>query len=131
MRILKLNDFANCAGIALMNKESQKNFALCSEEVPGCDKGRCKRKVILNCKPYQLIDPTPAPWAHAKLKVNKSWIKLGINFTHYKGENDLILINCGRSRFALWRQLLHSQGSTTVIRHLQPVYCKWEHQRKL
>ena len=128
--MLKLNDLANCAGIALMNKESQKNFALCSEEVPGCNKGRWKQKGIRNCKPYELIDPILAPRAHAKLEVNKSWIKSGINFTHYKGENYLILIDCGRSRFLLWRQLLHSQGSTTVIRHLQIVYCKREHQRK-
>ena len=47
-----------------------------------------------------------------------------MDITHYRGESYLSLINCRPSRFALWRQLPHLQGSIAVIRQLQSIFCE-------
>ena len=61
---------------------------------------------------------------HEKLEINENWKRLGMDITHYRGENYLSLIDCGPSRFALWRQLPHSQGSIAVIWQLQSIFCE-------
>ena len=47
-----------------------------------------------------------------------------MDITHYRGESYLSLINCRPSRFALWSQLPHLQGSIAVIRQLQSIFCE-------
>ena len=49
------------------------------------------------------------------------WKRLVMDITHHNGENYLIIIDCGPSRFAIWRPL-RRQDAPTVIRQLEHVF---------
>ena len=46
-----------------------------------------------------------------------------MDITHYGSQHFLTLIDCGPSRFTLWRPLLR-QDSTSIIRQLESVFYK-------
>ena len=136
MRMLKLNDVTNCAGMALMDGESileihketghigvKRTLHFVRKKFPTATKEDVQ-KVIWECEPCQSIDPAPVAWTHGKLEVNENWKRLLMDITHYRGENYFSLIYCGPSRSALWRQLPHSQGSIAEIRQLQSIFCE-------
>ena len=46
-----------------------------------------------------------------------------MDVTHFKNQLYLTLIDCGPSRFALWK-LLQCQDSAIVIKQLEAVFCE-------
>ena len=50
--------------------------------------------VVKACETCQSIDPAPVRWK-----------RLAMDLTHHNGENFLTIIDCGPSRFAIWRPL--------------------------
>ena len=52
-----------------------------------------------------------------------NWKRLTMDITHHHGENFLTIIDCGPSRFAIWRPL-HRQDAPTVIRQSENVFLK-------
>ena len=85
IRMLKLNDVANCAGMALMDGESileihkwTEHFGIrgtlhfVRKKFPNYNKGRYT-KVIWECEKCQSIDSSPVAWTHGKLEVNQNW----------------------------------------------------------
>ena len=81
------------------------------------------RTVVRNCKKYQSTDPPPTRWPRRKLDVSDTWSRVGMDVTHYQGRHYLSLIDCGPSRFSIWRHL-RRQDAANVVSHLESLFCK-------
>ncbi|KAG0715735.1 Intracisternal A-particle Pol-related polyprotein [Chionoecetes opilio] len=77
--------------------------------------------VVTNCQECQSIDPAPVKWRKGSLGVDETWKRVGMDVTHYGGRSCLPLIDCGPSRFALWRPL-RLQTSASIIQQLEAVF---------
>ena len=64
------------------------------------------RKVVRECEECQSIDLAPVSWKAGRLDICENWRRVGMDVTHLEGWHYLILIDCGPSRFAVWRPLL-------------------------
>ncbi|XP_065654532.1 uncharacterized protein LOC136081163 [Hydra vulgaris] len=65
------------------------------------DVEECVRK----CCQCNSIDPAPIKWENGVLDVPDTWYRVACDVTHYKGSPYLTMIDCGPSRFAIWRKL--------------------------
>ena len=74
------------------------------------------RDVVRACQLCQSIDPSPQSWENGTLQVDDLWERVSIDITHVNGAHYLTLIDCGPSRFTIWRRL-RSQNSVSVIEH--------------
>ena len=80
-------------------------------ELPGTLVRRADvRDVIASCDVCQSIDPAPQRWRHGTLAVQADWERLAIDVTHIGGVAYLTVIDCGPTRFALWRALRRGTG---------------------
>uniref|UniRef100_A0A5S6QJ31 Uncharacterized protein n=1 Tax=Trichuris muris TaxID=70415 RepID=A0A5S6QJ31_TRIMR len=79
------------------------------------------RRVLSECDICKSIDPAPAKWKHGVLEVPQIWQRVGVDVTHYGKDLYLTMIDCGPSRFAIWRLLIH-RSSVEVARHLESVF---------
>ncbi|XP_065645707.1 uncharacterized protein LOC136076161 [Hydra vulgaris] len=82
------------------------------------------RNVIKSCEPCQSIDPAPIRLEKRKLDVEGNWERLAMDITHYGTDKFLSLIDCGPSKYALWRQLSSSYGSLAIVRILRLIFCE-------
>ena len=64
------------------------------------------KSVVKACKTCRSIDLAPVHWKKRKLGVKDDWSRLAMDITHHNGENFLTIIDCGLSRFVIWRPLL-------------------------
>lgn len=69
--------------------------------------------VVKKCKRCSRVDPAPLRWEKGELSVEKNWDRLAGDVTHYLGHPYLTLVDCGPSRFAIWRKL--SDESAHVV----------------
>ncbi|KFD54753.1 hypothetical protein M513_04453 [Trichuris suis] len=81
------------------------------------------RQVIVGCEACQSIDPAPVKWRRGSLSVEKVWQRVGMDIAHYGGRPYLSLIDCGPSRFAIWRPL-RWHTSADVVEQLESVFCE-------
>ena len=72
------------------------------------------RNVVSRCDACRAIDPAPVKWTHGSLEVADVWRRLAIDVTHYRGQSYLSVVDCGPSRFCLWRHLRHSDAEITI-----------------
>ena len=79
------------------------------------------RRVVTHCQVCQSIDPAPIKWKKGGLSVQNVWQRLGIDITEYHGRPFLTIIDCGPSRFAIWRQL-RLKTSAAVVAQLRSVF---------
>jgi ribonuclease HI len=63
------------------------------------------KSVIQKCHQCQSIDPAPIQWEKGGLEVQETWYRLAADVTHYRREQFLTLIDCGPSRFAIWKPI--------------------------
>ncbi|XP_065668044.1 uncharacterized protein LOC136088283 [Hydra vulgaris] len=82
------------------------------------------RNVIKSCEPCQSIDPAPIRWEKGNLDVEGNWERLAMDITHYGTDKFLSLIDCGPSKYALWRHLSSSYGSLAIVRILRLIFCE-------
>uniref|UniRef100_A0A5S6QIU7 RNA-directed DNA polymerase n=1 Tax=Trichuris muris TaxID=70415 RepID=A0A5S6QIU7_TRIMR len=66
---------------------------------------RVVSRIVRQCDICQSIDPAPVKWRRGKLEVDKIWYRLSCDVTHYRGRAYLTLIDCGPTRFVIWRPL--------------------------
>ena len=71
--------------------------------------------IVADCQTCRSIDPAPVKWNKGHLAVDRVWQRVGMDITHYQGTSYLTLIDCGPSRFTLWRRL-RLQTSESVIK---------------
>ena len=79
------------------------------------------RQVVKDCEACQSIDPAPEQWQKGRLDVKDIWQRVAMDITHYSGKPFLTLIDCGPTRFAVWRQMTR-QDSANVVRQLSSVF---------
>ncbi|KRZ93227.1 putative Pol polyprotein [Trichinella sp. T8] len=93
---------------------------LCGDCGSGLSK-RQVRQVISGCEPCKSLDPAPGKWKRGSLEVEEVWQRVGMDITHVKGRPYLTIIDCGPSRFAVWRRL-RVHCSANVIEQLEAVF---------
>ena len=72
------------------------------------------RPIVTQCDVCRSIDPAPAKWRHGTLHVKETWSRLAIDITHHRGQLYLTVVDCGPSRFALWRRLRRADTAHVV-----------------
>ena len=63
------------------------------------------RRVVQSCDQCQSIDPAPSTHHAGELSINENWTRLAIDVTHYRQLPYLSVVDCGPSRFAIWKEL--------------------------
>ena len=79
------------------------------------------KSVVKACEACRSIDPAPVRWKKGKLSMKDNRNRLVMDISHHDGENLLTIIDCGPSRFAIWRPLCR-QDAPTVIQQLENVF---------
>jgi len=90
--------------------------------IPGASRAAV-RAVVRDCKKCQSIDPAPVHWKPGRLSVCDNWSRVGMDVTHFGGQHYLTLMDCGPSRFSIWRPL-QRQDSASIIRQLETIFCE-------
>ncbi|XP_065650805.1 uncharacterized protein LOC136078924 [Hydra vulgaris] len=80
------------------------------------DVEECVRK----CCQCNSIDPAPIKWENGVLDVPDTWYRIACDVTH-KGSPYLTMIDCGPSRFAIWRKLPR-EDTKNVVSLLESVF---------
>ena len=79
------------------------------------------RAVVESCDACRSIDPAPVRWRHGCLSVSVTWQRIAIDVTHYHGQSYLSVIDCGPSRYCVWR-LLRRANAAEVVSHLEQLF---------
>lgn len=79
------------------------------------------QRIVQACQVCQSIDPASVRWTPGDLSVDDIWYRVGMDITHHEGRHYLSLIDCGPSRFAVWRHL-RRQDSVSVIEQLEALF---------
>ncbi|KAK4319771.1 hypothetical protein Pmani_009323 [Petrolisthes manimaculis] len=79
------------------------------------------RMVVSSCQVCQSVDPAPVKWRTGNLSVEGIWQRVGMDITHCRGKSYLTLIDCGPSRFTIWRPL-RIQTSECIAEQLETVF---------
>jgi transposase InsO family protein len=77
--------------------------------------------VVQACAQCRSIDPAPIQWERGTLEVEENWWRVACDITHHGGSKYLTLIDCGPSRFAIWRRVA-TEGSQDVISQLDEIF---------
>ena len=79
------------------------------------------RSVVTGCQVCQSIDPAPIKWKKGELSVSEIWKRLAMDIAEYRGQSFLTVIDCGPSRFAVWRPL-RWKTSAAVVTELRSIF---------
>ncbi len=79
------------------------------------------KEVVKSCVKCASIDPKPERWEKGTLEVDRVWQRVACDITHYRHKKFLTLIDCGPSRFSIWRQISHEDG-TVIARELMNIF---------
>ena len=82
---------------------------------------RVAQSVVSSCQTCRSIDPAPEKWAGGQLEVDSVWERVAVDVTHFHGRLYLTLVDCGPSRFAIWRQLRY-ETAAYVITELSAIF---------
>lgn len=72
------------------------------------------QKVVNKCERCRSIDPAPVKFDPGKLEVSENWKRLAGDITHMNGQCYFTFIDCGPSRFAVWKQLSEESLSRVI-----------------
>ena len=85
------------------------------------NKARSEISGTHECQRCPPIDPSRAHWERGELSVSEVLKRLAMDVTHVGGAHYLTVIDCGPSRFAVWRRL-RRQDSASVIDQLEQLF---------
>ena len=63
------------------------------------------KKIVDACFQCKSIDPAPVRWHKGELSVENNWNRVACDITHFSGTAYLTMIDCGPSRFAVWKAI--------------------------
>ena len=72
------------------------------------------KKVVNRCERCQTIDPAPVTHSKGEIGIYKNWSRMAIDVTHYRQIPYLSMIDCGPSRFAIWKKLKEETAEEIV-----------------
>ena len=78
-------------------------------------------KVVSNCARCKSVDPSAVRWEVGELSVDNCWVRLASDVTHYGGKLYLTVIDCGPSRFSIWREVC-SENSAELNRAIESIF---------
>ena len=87
-------------------------------------------ETVRNCQICSSIDPTPVRFNHGTLDVDKCWDRLAIDVTHYKNKTFLTVIDCGPSRFAIWKPIA-AENRQSIIKSLSQIFREFGSPKEL
>ncbi|XP_043215697.1 uncharacterized protein LOC122378555 [Amphibalanus amphitrite] len=79
------------------------------------------RAVVTTCDVCRSIDPAPVRWRHGSLEVAAVWERVAMDVTHHQGRSYLTVIDCGPTRFTVWRPLGRADA-VEVTGHLEQIF---------
>ena len=77
--------------------------------------------VVRSCQQCKSVDPAPVPWESGGLDVDSNWQRLAVDVTHFEREKYLTMVDCGPSRFAIWRRIT-SEEASVICSELQQIF---------
>ena len=80
--------------------------------------------VVKACERCNSIDPASVRFVHGELGVESIWSRLAADVTHVNGQAFLTIIDCGPSRFTIWRRL-KSESASEIAVLFEQVFCEW------
>lgn len=98
----------------------ERTLFLASKIRPGLSR-ELVRRTLDECEACQRIDPAARAENRVEsgeLSVETNWTRVAVDVTHYRNVDYLSLVDCGPSRFVLWRRLLN-ETATVIVTHLQ------------
>ena len=107
----------------------RRTFFFARRVLPGVTKGLV-RGVVSTCELCRSIDPAPVKWRKGELSVDQVWDRVAMDVTHVRGRAYLTLIDCGPSRFCIWRPL-RLQTSSAVVEQLESIFLERGPPREL
>ncbi|KAG1712192.1 hypothetical protein GQR58_002379 [Nymphon striatum] len=81
------------------------------------------KRELVGCEACQRIDPARREEnlvAQGSLAVDGNWRRVAVDVTHYGANHYLSMVDCGPSRFAIWRRL-SSETAASIIAQLQGI----------
>ena len=78
-------------------------------------------KIVEECPQCASIDPAPVRWESGSLDVSGDWIRLAADVTHYNGRCYLSVVDCGPSRFTIWREL-SDESSMSIVPQFRQIF---------
>ena len=113
-------------GVSVADLHAQHHFGverslhlarLVSPDVSRDDVERCVRA----CSQCLMIDPAPVRHDQGRLDVDTTWSRVALDVTHYDRWSYLTLVDCGPSRFAIWRRV-RSENAADIADHLEEIF---------
>jgi transposase InsO family protein/ribonuclease HI len=77
--------------------------------------------VVRSCEQCQSIDPAPIQHEPGIISVETNWNRLAVDVTHYKGRCYLTMVDCGPSRFAIWREVT-AECAASVVQNVEQLF---------
>ena len=71
--------------------------------------------VVKACRECASVDPAPIRWKKGELSVVRNWERLAVDVTHYGRDLYLTVVDCGPSRFAIWRKIATEDAAMVVV----------------
>jgi transposase InsO family protein len=78
-------------------------------------------EVVAACGQCRSIDPAPIRWETGNLGVDHNWRRLAADITHYNNACYLSVIDCGPSRFTIWRKVIR-EDSGSICWELRQIF---------
>ena len=97
-----------------------RTFFLVKSKVPGISRDLVA-KVVRECRPCCSVDPAPVSWEHGGLSCEVSWFRVAVDVTHFNGQCYLTLVDCGPSRFNIWRRV-RGEDADSIVREMELVF---------
>ena len=76
---------------------------------------------VHSCPQCRIVDPAPVRWDHGSVEVEEIWSRVACDITHLNGQCYLTIIDCGPSRYAIWRKV-SGEDSNSIVQVLLQVF---------
>jgi len=100
----------------------EKTLFFCRSKFPDLIFSRdAVKQVVEGCVECKSIDPQPKKIEDGELSVEKSWSRVACDVTHHGDKKFLTLIDCGPSRFAIWKRI-PSEHVSLICEALEDIF---------
>lgn len=87
-------------------------------------------RAIKYCKECLTIDPTTIKWDPGHLDCDQTWDRIAIDVTHYGTSKYMTIVDCGPSRFSIWRRI-QSETKDQISKVLLEIFAERGPPREL